>query len=41
MENLEQINKTEFINAGKTALVVIDLEVGIVNIKEIPLEENR
>jgi nicotinamidase-related amidase len=36
MENLEQINEKEFINAQKTALVVIDLEVGIVNIKGEP-----
>ena len=36
MENLEQINETEFINIEKTALVVIDLEVGIVNIKGEP-----
>jgi nicotinamidase-related amidase len=36
MENLEQIKETEVINTEKTALVVIDLEVGIVNIKGEP-----
>jgi len=31
MENLESIKETELITAGKTALVVIDLQMGVVN----------
>jgi len=31
MENLESIKETKFIKAENTALVVIDLQVGIVN----------
>lgn len=36
MENLESIKETEFIKAEKTALVVIDLQVGIVNREASP-----
>ena len=36
MENLEKINETKFIKAEKTALVVIDLQVGIVNRETSP-----